>query len=249
MTQTQTTAVLAAGRVPRATYRLQLHRGFPFDAAAAVVPYLAELGVSDAYVSPILQARPGSMHGYDVVDHGRINPELGGEEGFERFAAALKEHGLGLILDTVPNHMGINDPANGWWADVLENGPSSTVADHFDIDWHPVKPELAGKVLLPVLEDQYGTVLERGKFRLVHEEGSFFLYAGTVKLPLAPGTYDRLLGRRREELVKQLGETHEHVLELLSILTAISHLPSRSETDPQKLTERYREKEVIKRRI
>jgi (1->4)-alpha-D-glucan 1-alpha-D-glucosylmutase len=248
MTQTQTTAVLA-GRVPRATYRLQLHRGFPFDAAAAVVPYLAELGVSDAYVSPILQARPGSMHGYDVVDHGRINPELGGDEGFERFAAALKEHGLGLILDTVPNHMGINDPANGWWADVLENGASSTVADHFDIDWHPVKPELAGKVLLPVLEDQYGTVLEKGKFRLVYEEGAFVLYAGVVRLPLAPGTYDRLLAHRRDELVAQLGDKNEHALELLSILTQIHNLPSRTETDPQKIDERYREKEVIKRRI
>src|SRR4051794_6690583 len=176
----QTPPPAATGHIPRATYRLQLHRGFPFDQAAAVVPYLAELGVSDAYASPILQARPGSTHGYDVVDHGKINPELGGDAAFEEFSAGPRRHGLGLILDTVPNHMGIHDPANGWWMDVLENGAGSAFADHFDIDWRPVKAELVGKVLLPILEDQYGTVLERGKFRLVHEEGAFFLFAGAV---------------------------------------------------------------------
>src|SRR5688572_25981393 len=106
-----TTPAPQPGRIPRATYRLQLHRGFPFAAAEAVVPYLAELGVSDAYTSPILHARSGSTHGYDVVDHGRINPELGGDEGFEQFSAALRRHGLGLILDTVPNHMGVHDAA------------------------------------------------------------------------------------------------------------------------------------------
>src|SRR5436853_3125095 len=212
---------VAAGRVPRATYRLQLHKGFTFRDAAAIAPYLAELGVSDAYTSPILRARAGSMHGYDVVDHGQINPELGGEAGLDEFAAALQAAGLGLILDTVPNHMGVYDPANGWWMDVLENGAGSTVAGHFDIDWHPVKPELAGKVLLPILEDQYGDVLEKGKFRLVYEEGSFFIYAGLAKLPVAPGTYDAILGRRRDDLVTLLGETNDHVLELLSILTQI----------------------------
>src|SRR5947208_2717276 len=205
--------VLAGGRVPRATYRLQLHRGFTFRDAAAVAPYLAELGVSDVYTSPILQARPGSTHGYDVTDHGTINPELGGDADFETLAAALKQHQLGLILDTVPNHMGINDPANGWWMDVLENGPSSAVADHFDIDWQPVKPELAGKVLLPVLEDQYGTVLERGKFRLVYEDGVFFVFAGGVKLPVAPGTYGLILRHRLDALKEQLGEVNEHFTE------------------------------------
>jgi (1->4)-alpha-D-glucan 1-alpha-D-glucosylmutase len=240
---------VAAGRVPRATYRLQLHKGFPFRDAAGIVAYLAELGVSDAYTSPILRARAGSMHGYDVVDHGKINPELGGDAGFEEFAAALKAANLGLIIDTVPNHMGVFDPANGWWMDVLENGQTSAVAGHFDIDWQPVKRELAGKVLLPILEDQYGTVLEKGKFRVFYEEGALFLFAGMVKLPLAPGTYDRILGKRRDELVAQLGETNEHVLELLSILTQIHNLPPRTETDPVRLAERNREKEVIKRRV
>jgi (1->4)-alpha-D-glucan 1-alpha-D-glucosylmutase len=240
---------VAAGRVPRATYRLQLHKGFTFADATGVVPYLAELGVSDAYTSPILRARAGSTHGYDVVDHGKINPELGGDAGFEAFSAALKAVGLGLILDTVPNHMGVFDPANGWWMDVLENGPSAAVAGHFDIDWQPVKRELAGKVLLPILEDQYGAVLERGKFRLVHEEGSFFIFSGTAKLPVAPGTYDMILVRRRDELATQLGDKNEHVLELLSILTQIHNLPARTETDVDKLAERNREKEVIKRRL
>jgi (1->4)-alpha-D-glucan 1-alpha-D-glucosylmutase len=240
---------VAAGRVPRATYRLQLHKGFPFRDAAAVVPYLAELGVSDAYTSPILRARAGSTHGYDVVDHGLVNPELGGDAGFEQLTASLKAAALGLILDTVPNHMGVYDPANGWWMDVLENGVSSSVAGHFDIDWQPVKPELAGKVLLPILSDQYGDVLERGKFRLVYEEGAFYIFAGLVKLPVAPGTYDRILSRRRDKLVKELGETDEHVLELLSILTQIHNLPSRTETDSLKLAERNREKEIVKRRI
>jgi (1->4)-alpha-D-glucan 1-alpha-D-glucosylmutase len=240
---------VASGRVPRATYRLQLHKGFPFRDAAGIVAYLAGLGISDVYTSPILRARAGSMHGYDVVDHGKINPELGGDAGFDDLAAALKSAALGLIIDTVPNHMGVFDPANGWWMDVLENGASSSVASHFDIDWQPVKRELAGKVLLPILEDQYGTVLEKGKFRLVYEDGSFYIYAGTVKLPIAPGTYDRVLGRRRDDLVKQLGETNPHALELLSILTQIHNLPGRAETDPVKLAERNREKEVIKRRV
>jgi (1->4)-alpha-D-glucan 1-alpha-D-glucosylmutase len=240
---------VAAGRVPRATYRLQLHKGFTFKDAAAIVPYLADLGVSDAYTSPILRSRAGSTHGYDVVDHGEINPELGGEAGFEQVAAELKAANLGLILDTVPNHMGVFDPANGWWMDVLENGVSSSVAGHFDIDWQPVKPELAGKVLLPILSDQYGDVLERGKFRLVYEEGAFFIFAGTVKLPVAPGTYDRILGRKKDQLIKELGDADEHVLELLSILTQIHNLPSRTETDAVKLAERNREKEIVKRRI
>jgi (1->4)-alpha-D-glucan 1-alpha-D-glucosylmutase len=239
----------ATGRVPRATYRLQLHKGFTFHDAAEVVPYLADLGVSDAYSSPILRARAGSAHGYDVVDHGEINPELGGERGFDELSAALTAAGLGLILDTVPNHMGVFDPANGWWMDVLENGASSTVADHFDIDWQPVKRELAGKVLLPILQDQYGDALESGKFKLTYEEGAFYIYAGLVKLPVAPDTYDRILGRRRDELVAQLGESNEHLLELLSILTQIHNLPSRAETESIKREERNREKEVVKRRI
>ena len=156
-------------RYPLATYRVQLHKGFRFDDAAAIAGYLAELGITDLYTSPILQAAPGSTHGYDVVDHSRLNEEIGGAEGYERFAAALRDAGLGHLLDIVPNHMGVGS-WNAQWMDLLENGPSSQMAMFFDVEWHPVKEELADKVLLPTLGDRYGAVLERGELQLeLHE--------------------------------------------------------------------------------
>jgi len=130
---------------PRATYRLQLHRGFTFADAAAVVPYLAKLGVSHLYVSPIMTARPGSLHGYDVTDPTRVNPELGGEDGFRALAAALRTAGMGLIVDIVPNHMAIGNE-NAWWRDVLVHGRASRYAHYFDIDWDTADPRLRGKV-------------------------------------------------------------------------------------------------------
>jgi (1->4)-alpha-D-glucan 1-alpha-D-glucosylmutase len=241
--------ILTQRRVPAATYRLQFNRDFTFRDAQDLVPYLHELGISDCYASPILKARPGSLHGYDICDHGQINPDLGGEADFESFVAALQQHGMGLILDTVPNHMGINHPSNGWWMDVLENGPSSICAPYFDIDWHPVNPDLDNKVLLPLLEDQYGTVLEGGKIRLAYEDGAVFLYYYDIKLPVAPRTYTPILEYRLDQLTQLLGEEHEQVLELHSILTALSYLPPRKELPPKKIIERNREKEIIKRRI
>ena len=148
--------VPAAG-IPRATYRLQLHAGFSFRAATALVPYLAALGVSHVYCSPYLRARPGSTHGYDIIDHNALNPEIGSAEDFEQFVRALQAHGMGQILDLVPNHMGVMGADNRWWMDVLENGPASVYADYFDIDWEPVNPALHRKVLLPVLGDHYGS--------------------------------------------------------------------------------------------
>src|SRR5262245_10930755 len=123
--------------VPAATYRLQFNRNFTFHDARDLVPYLHALGISACYASPVLLARAGSSHGYDICDHSRLSPDLGGEEAFEGLAAALSEHGIGLILDAVPNHMGIGDAGNAWWMDVLENGPGSRYAHFFDIDWHP----------------------------------------------------------------------------------------------------------------
>ena len=152
---------MSGERPLRCTYRLQLSAEFDFAAARAVVPYLAALGVSHLYLSPIWAARPGSPHGYDVVDHTRINPELGGEAGFDALAAAAHGHGLGLVLDCVPNHMGIGYD-NPWWCDVLTWGEASPYADYFDIDWRPAEPTLTGKVLLPILGDHYGRVLEDG---------------------------------------------------------------------------------------
>src|SRR5262249_15217825 len=139
-------AELSAGRrVPLATYRLQMNHRFPFDQATEVVDYLDALGVSDVYLSPILAARPGSMHGYDVSDPSRINPELGGEQGFDRLHERLKRHDMGVLLDVVPNHVGIGHESNRWWMDVLENGLGSIYAHYFDVDWSPVNPDLRGK--------------------------------------------------------------------------------------------------------
>jgi (1->4)-alpha-D-glucan 1-alpha-D-glucosylmutase len=169
--------------IPRATYRLQLSADFTLEDAARLVPYLARLGVSHAYCSPLLRARKGSTHGYDVVDHRAINPELGGEAAFEAFVATLHAHGMGLILDIVPNHMGVFGDDNAWWQDVLQHGPMSRYARYFDIEWHPVNRDLEGKVLAPVLGDHYGDVLERGE--LVLEAGGV-RYHGH-RFPLRPG--------------------------------------------------------------
>ncbi len=236
-------------RVPSATYRLQFNAGFTFRDARDLVPYLHALGISDCYASPVLQARAGSSHGYDICDHGRLNSELGGERDFDTFSDALRQHGMGLILDMVPNHMGIADAGNSWWMDVLENGAGSIYARYFDIDWHPVNPDLENKVLLPLLEDQYGRVLETGKIRLVFESGAFFLLYYQVKLPVAPCTYPAILEHTLTGVVRALGEEHVHVRELRSILTALRYLPPRTELPVDKIIERNREKEVIKRRL
>ncbi|MGZ8464247.1 MAG: alpha-amylase family glycosyl hydrolase, partial [Candidatus Binatia bacterium] len=236
-------------RIPTATYRLQFHKDFGLADATGLIEYLRDLGVSDAYASPLFKARAGSMHGYDVVDHSQIDPALGGEEAFEAFAAALKSAGLGLILDIVPNHMGIGETSNVWWMDVLENGPSSSYAAYFDIDWQPANPRLENKVMLPILEDQYGNVLEEGKLRLTYETGAFFIYHYDASLPVAPRTYSAILAHQLDGLIATLGKDAAAVIELQSILTAIGHLPPCTEADPEMLEEGRREKEVIKRRI
>src|SRR5438105_1016417 len=240
-------AELSAVRQPVATYRLQLHKGFPFADAQAVMPYLAELGITDLYSSPVLQAAPGSMHGYDVIDHGKINSELGGEEGFVQLAGAVQKAGLGYVLDIVPNHMGLGS-GNRLWLDVLENGPSSRAARYFDVEWHPLKEELADKVLVPVLGDRYGAVLERGELRLELVHGAFRLRYFDHLFPINPRSYGHILAYRLEELEKQLGPG-ETLDELKSILFELSHLPSRHEQDPARQEERRREKEVVKRRV
>jgi len=240
---------LACRRVFSAAYRLQLNPGFTFRDASAVVPYLRELGATTCYVSPILQARTSSSHGYDVCDHSRISPDLGGETGFASFAATLREHGIGLILDAVPNHMGIGDPGNAWWMDVLENGPGSVYASYFDVDWHPVNPDLQNKVLLPLLEDQYGRVLEAGKIRLCYHEGSFFLRYHQTRLPVSPCTYPAILEGPLAQLAAALEDGHHQLRELRSILTALNYLPARTDLAADKIIERHREKEVIKHRL
>ena len=180
--------------LPRATYRLQFHRGFTFRDALALVPYLASLGVSHIYASPLTEARPGSTHGYDIVDHNRLNPEIGTEDEFRALTAALHERGMGLILDIVPNHMGIGTD-NAWWVDVLEWGEASPYAHYFDINWYDGRPDLMGRVLLPVLGDQYGVILEAGEIvlRFDPDQGRFSFWYYEHRFPVSPLSYGRIL--------------------------------------------------------
>ncbi len=237
--------------VPRATYRLQFNRDFTFVQAAQVVPYLSRLGVSHCYASPYLKARPGSPHGYDIIDHNALNPEIGTSDEFEAFVTALKSHGMGQILDTVPNHMGVMGSDNLWWLDVLENGPASAYAGFFDIDWQPMKESLQGKVLVPVLGEQYGTVLERGELKLTFdtERGEFSVWYYQHRFPIDPREYPRILGVGMERLDARLGADHGAVLAFGSLVTAFTHLPARDETAPERLAERQRDRELHKRRL
>jgi (1->4)-alpha-D-glucan 1-alpha-D-glucosylmutase len=236
-------------RIPVSTYRFQLNHQFKFADAKSIVSYLNDLGISDCYASPYFKAQKGSLHGYDILDHNQLNPEIGTEEDYEEFVEELKKYGMGQVLDIVPNHMAIAGSDNQWWMDVLENGPSSLYADFFDVDWKPVKDELENKILVPILGDQYGRVLENQELILTFEEGAFFIFYYDQKFPVAPVSYTQILRFRIEELEKKIGNDHPSQQELLSIITALSHLPPRTEKDREKITERRREKEVIKRRL
>jgi (1->4)-alpha-D-glucan 1-alpha-D-glucosylmutase len=193
---------------PRATYRLQFHKGFRFRDAAALAPYLADLGISHVYASPFLKARPSSTHGYDIVDHGQLNPELGDVDDFHAMVDAFRQYGLSQVLDFVPNHMGVGGSDNLWWLDTLEWGEDSEYAGWFDIDWDPDQRYLSGKLLVPFLGDQYGAVLESGQLRLRFDPtgGDFAIWAYDVhKLPVCPLHYALILGDAHPEL-EQLGD-------------------------------------------
>ncbi len=236
---------------PSATYRVQFHAGFGFDAARRLVGYLHDLGVSHLYASPYLRARSGSTHGYDVADPNALNPELGTGEEYAQLVAELRAHGMGQLVDVVPNHMGIGDPGNVRWLDVLENGPSSVYAPFFDINWSPLKaePRDHNRLILPTLGDQYGNVLEAGELALGYADGAFFIRYYDRRFPVAPDTYPLILAECLDTLQDELGRRHEQVQELASILTAIRHLPPRGGRDPAALEERNREKEIVKRRL
>jgi (1->4)-alpha-D-glucan 1-alpha-D-glucosylmutase len=192
----------------RATYRLQFHKGFTFRDAASLVPYLARLGISHVYASPLMEARPGSTHGYDIVNHNRLNPEIGSEDEFAALVAALAAHGMGLIVDIVPNHMGIGGADNAWWLDVLEWGEDSPHAAFFDINWDPIREDLKNRVLLPVLGDQYGAVLESGEIMLGFEpsDGTFSAWYYNHRFPIAPPSY-RLILRYGGGVLADFAET------------------------------------------
>ena len=233
---------------PRSTYRIQLHQGFSLSQARTIIGYLDDLGVGDLYLSPFLAARPGSMHGYDVFDHSRINPEVGGESEHAKFAADLRARGMGRVLDIVPNHMGVNG-RNPYWLDVLEIGPQSPFAAFFDIDWHPVKDELEGRVLLPVLEDRYGVVLEAGKMRVHREDGALVLKYGHFSLPLAPKSYAIVLAEAARAATDRFEQDDPHVLELFSIWASAEAMPDRASGRLEDVSHTLREQKILPRRI
>ncbi len=248
MSESPSNTPAAPRRVPLATYRLQLTPAFTFDHAAAIIPYLARLGVTEIYCSPIFRAKPGSTHGYDVCDFGQLNPELGGDEAFARLLAALRAHGMGLVQDFVPNHMAVEPVQNPWWRSMLEHGPASPYSGYFDVDWNPIKPELQGKVLLPFLGDHYGHVLERGELVVEYDAGGFVVRYFDSTRPIDPRQYPRILRVGLTELRAEMAD-NPSLAEFLSIITALDHLPAVTDSDPERIGDRLRECGIAKDRL
>src|ERR1700760_2175356 len=222
-------------RLPTATYRLQLHKEFTFDDAAAIADYLHALGISHVYCSPYLQPAPGSKHGYDVVDPQRVNGDLGGAPAHERFSLRLGEVGLGQVLDIVPNHMSLGKENRYWW-DVLENGTSSRYASFFDIDWQPQEERLRDKVLVPILGDQYGKVLQSGGIKVVRRGNRFQVECSGQTLPTSPTTLPVVLSRAAEYAKS----------DTLSFLAAsFGRLPQPEYVDRRTILARHRDKVVL----
>jgi (1->4)-alpha-D-glucan 1-alpha-D-glucosylmutase len=230
---------------PLATYRLQFNRDFTFADAANIIDYLHRLGVGHIYASPYLKARPGSAHGYDIVDHEALNPEIGDQAHYAALIAALRRHGMGQILDVVPNHMAVGGSDNAWWQDVLEHGESSCHAGYFDIDWRPADPTLRSRVLLPFLGDYYGKVIERGELDPLFEETSGTLcivYYGH-RFPLDPRSYPAALSGALalldDSAAKALGD----------VLAAFAALPARGPAAASERRRRHSDAEAAKRRL
>lgn len=241
--------MIQGARIPVATYRLQFNGNFRFADATAIISYLHDLGITDLYSSPVFKARKGSIHGYDIIDPNSLNPEMGTNSDFDAMVEELRKYGMGQILDIVPNHMCIESSENAWWCDVLENGPSAIHASFFDIDWHPIKKELRNRILLPILGDQYGTILDNGELALHFNGGAFFVTYYDYLLPIAPQSYSTILTYRLDRLQEVLPQEDEALQELMSIDTALKNLPPSTETEPEKISLLYREKEIAKRRL
>ena len=222
--------------IPVATYRIQLHSDFGFDDAAAIADYLDALGISHIYSSPYLQAAPGSKHGYDVVDHHKVNAELGGAEAHDRFSKSLGMNHLGQVLDIVPNHMAISGRLNRYWWDVLENGPASRYANFFDIDWQSPEEKLRNKLLVPVLGEHYGRVLEKGDIKIKRNCGEFVIAYYDQEFPASPRSIPQIL----------TSAAHETGSDYLAFLCdSLCRLPRPYDLDAASLAERYRDKHVI----
>jgi (1->4)-alpha-D-glucan 1-alpha-D-glucosylmutase len=235
-------------RIPISTYRLQFNQQLRFNDARALIPYLHELGITDVYASPLLQAKRGSTHGYDVTDPSHLNSELGTDEEFDALVQEMQKHGMGLLLDIVPNHMAASGE-NPWWMDLLEDGPRSTFAAHFDVDWHPPSRSLENRVLLPILGDTYAHVLEARELALTYAQNGFLLNYFDFILPIAIRSYGRILGYRQDRLRRALGPENPPWQEFEGILAAVAQIsgPTVPATEPP--GERRHHREVIKERL
>lgn len=227
-------------RIPTATYRIQFHVGFNFDAAKKIISYLSDLGISDFYASPIFKAREGSTHGYDVVDPTQLNPELGTSEDFEALVSETQQHQMGWLQDIVPNHMAY-DSQNQWLMDVLENGPDSESIDYFDIEWNHAYEDIRGRVLTPMLGNFYGECLENGEIQLQYKEGGLSVNYYTLKLPVRIESYAQFITQNLGQLARSLGRNHPDFIKLLGMLYLIKSVPG--ETKGQ---ERYDQIAFIK---
>lgn len=240
----------AKRRFPESTYRLQFHAGFTFRDAEAIVPFLAELGITHCYASPYLKARPGSMHGYDIVDFSRLNPEIGSVEDHESFIRTLQDHGMGHILDTVPNHMAVASHENAWWNDVLENGPNGFQGETFDIAWEAsTRLSLKNKVLLPVLGEPYGDALESGEIRLVLEKGEFAVSIGERRFPVSVRSLGTLLDLETIDPERSHGPNSSAFGELEALVDALSRPADHLENRDEMRTEKIREQNPLKIRL
>jgi (1->4)-alpha-D-glucan 1-alpha-D-glucosylmutase len=228
-------------RAPLSTYRMQLHAGFAFADAEAVLPYLKELGIGDCYASPVFEARPGSMHGYDVTRHDWLNPELGGETGFVRLAGRLRELGMGLLLDIVPNHMGVGNDSQ-WWQDVLENGRSSEYASYFDIDWSPLNPDMKDKLLLPILGSQYGDELESKRIQAAVVDGRLRVKYFDHLIPIAPRMVQMIFPA---EEMNAWGVPQS----FRDLLRDLAHIPPHETTDPNLMAQRRQQLAELRPRV
>jgi (1->4)-alpha-D-glucan 1-alpha-D-glucosylmutase len=240
--------VMSGLRIPVSTYRLQFNRQLGFNDARALVPYLHALGITDIYASPLLQAKHGSLHGYDVADPSHLNSELGTDEEFDALVRELREHSMGLLLDIVPNHMAATSE-NPWWMDLLEDGPRSAFASHFDVDWHPPSRSLENRVLLPILGKPYAQVLEGRELCLTYGQRGFFLNYFDWTLPIATRSYGRLLGYRQDRMERILGADPSAWQEFQGIQAAVAQMPAPGNAPLEAPGERRQHREAVKERL
>src|ERR1700721_3412328 len=215
---------MAPVNIPLTCYRLQMNGHFTFLEASKIIGYLERLGITTIYSSPILQSRAGSEHGSDVTDPTRIDSELGGEQQFEIFQTELRQRGMSMLLDIVPNHMAAR-PENPWWMDVLENGPGSVYASYFDVDWHPPSRMFENKIVLPILGTLYADVLKKRELQLTFKEGRFFVQYYELSFPIAPKSYLHILRPRKEMLEAKLEAKSATLQEYLGTMWALKSRP------------------------